>query len=414
MENSITKLWNKNFILYISALELSEIGTALLMFAIPIYILIETNNPALLGTVMTLSWLPYVLFTPIGGELADRFNKRHMIILFNFLIVVIIGLYIAFTGNVDALLISIVMLILITVLQSLQTPSFETTLYYIVPMDKLMKANSVTWVLAIASGVLAPVASGFMLSHFGLPFIIYASMFLFLAATLLNSCLKIPFAKSKKTTGILKNVMSGLKDSFKFIWYEQEVLKRATIGLFLYSLVLFPVLSMIPTVLINTVLGMSETRLGLANGFIAVGGILGVVILGRLGSKINITKLTHLLVTSSIMLLLTITAFMMISNDLLAFAIITFGSLLVNTILVMFSLNYFTYLGQTTPEEIVGKVMAFAMTIMMLGGTLAQFTVGRLFNIFSGNLAIAALILPIIVLIFSFTTVIKDEKAIRS
>ena len=412
MENSITKLWNKNFILYIIAFEFAQIGTSLLMFAIPIYILMATNNPALLGTVMTLSWLPYVLFTPIGGALADRFNKRHIIILFNFLIVVIIGLYIAFTGNVDALLISIMMLIFITVLQSLQSPSFETTVYYIVPMDKLMKANSVTWILAIASGVFAPIVSGFMLSHLGLAVIVYASMFLFLVATLLNGFLKIPFVKPEKTTGLFQSVISSLKDSFKFIWHEQEVLKRATIGLFLYSLILFPVLSMIPTVLINTVLGMSETRLGFANGFIAVGGILGVVILGRLGAKINITKLTHLLVVSSIMLLLTIIAFMMISNDSMAFAIIIFGSLLINTLLVMYSLNYFTYLGQNTPEEIVGKIMAFAMTVMMLGGTLAQFIVGQLFNLFSSNLAMAALILPIVVLIFSFTTIIKEEKAV--
>jgi len=407
MENSVTKLWNKNFIIYISAFELAQIGNSLLIFAIPVYILIATNNPALLGTVMTLSWLPYVLFTPIGGAFADRFNKRHIIVLFNFLIAVAIGLYIVFTGNIDTLFISIVMLILITVLQALQSPSFETTVYYIVPMDELLKANSVTWVLMLASGVLVPIITGFMLLHLGLSVIIYMSMFLFLAATLLNCFLKIPFAKPEKTTGLLKDVIGGLKDSFTFIWHKQEVLKRATIALFLHSLILFPVLSIIPSVLINSVLGMGETRLGFANGLIAMGGILGVIILKKLGSKVNITKLTHLLVISSIMLLLTVGAFMMTSNDLLAFGIIIFGLLLINTVLVMLSLNYFTYLGQSTPEEMVGKIMAFAMTAMMLGGTIAQFAIGRLFNLFGDNLAMAALILPVIVLIFSFTTVIK-------
>jgi len=98
------------------------------------------------------------------------------------------------------------------------------------------------------------------------------------------------------------------------------------------------------------------------------------------------------------------------SNDSFAFAIITVGLLLVNTVLVMFSLNYFTYLGQSTPEELVGKIMAFAMTIMMLGGTIAQFIVGRLFNLFGDNLAMAALILPIVVLVLAFATVIKEEK----
>ena len=410
MENSITEFWNKNFILYIIAFELAEMGSALLRFAIPIYILMATNNPALLGTVMTLSWLPFVLFTPIGGVLADRFSKRHIIILCNFLIAIAIGLYIIFTGSSDTLLISIGMLILVTVLQSLQSPSFETAVYFIVPMNQLMKANSVTWILMIGSGVLAPIIAGFMLSHLGLSVIIYTSMFLFLTATLLNFFLKLPFVKPEKTTGLLRSVADDLVTSFKYIWHEQEVLKCATIALFLYSLILFPVLSIIPPVLINSVLGMSETRLGFAQGLISVGGVLGVVLLGRLGPRVNITKLTHLLVISAITLLLTTVAFMAASNDSFAFAIITVGLLLVNTVLVMFSLNYFTYLGQSTPEELVGKIMAFAMTIMMLGGTIAQFIVGRLFNLFGDNLAMAALILPIVVLVLAFATVIKEEK----
>ena len=410
MENSITKLWNKNFIIYITAFELSQIGNTLLWFAIPIYILMATNNPALLGTVMTLSFLQHVLFTPIGGAFADRFNKRYIIVLFNFLIAITIGLYIVLTGNFDMLFMTIVMLILITVLQALQSPSFETTVYYIVPMDKLIKANSVTWLLAIASGVFAPIVAGFMLSHLGLSSIIYASMFFYLAASILNNFLKIPFEKPEKSAGLVKSIINSLTDSFKFVWYEYKVMKRATIGLFLHALILFPILTTIPTVLINTVLGMNETRIGFSNGLIAVGGIFGVIILGRLGDKINVTKFTHLLVISSIILLLTIGAFMLTSNTWLAYAIITFGSLLINTVLVMFSLVYFTYLGQNTPEEMVGKIMAFAMAFMLLGGTLAQFAIGRFFNLFSNHLPLAVLILPVIVLIFSFATVIKEEK----
>jgi len=412
MENNVTKLWNKNFIIYITAFELSQIGNTLLWFAIPIYILMATNNPALLGTIMTLSLLQHVLFTPIGGAFADRFNKRHVIVLFNFLIAITIGLYTVLTGTFDMLFMTIVMLILITVLQALGSASFETTVYYIVPMDKLIKANSVTWLLAIASGVFAPIVAGFILTHLGLNFIVYMSMFFYLAASVLNNFLKIPFEKPEKTTGLFKSILDSLKESFKFVWYEHKVMKRATIGLFLHALILFPILTTVPTVLINTVLGMNETRLGFANGLIAVGGIFGVIILGRVGDKINITKFTHLLVISSVILLLTIGAFMLTSSNIrLAYAIITFGSLLINTVLVMFSLVYFTYLGQNTPEEMVGKIMAFAMTFMLLGGTLAQFVIGRLFNLFSNNLPLATLILPVIVLIFSFTTIIKEDKA---
>jgi|GEM_PF-2354714 len=410
--NTETKFWNKNFILYVIAFELAEMGHSLLSFAIPIYILIVTNDPTLVGTVMTISWLPFALFLPFGGVLADRFSKRKVIVLCNFLIAVAIGGYMIGTGNTDVLLLSVMMLVLMTILQSLQSPSFETVLYEIIPMEELMRANQVTWILMIGSGVLAPIIAGWLLSHFGLNVIMSVSMTLFLGATCLNIFLKIPFEKTQATKGIFSVITSDLKASFKFVWFEDEVLKKGTIGLVLYSLVLGPVVGIIPPIFINAILEMNERVLGFAQGLIALGGILGVMLLGRLGERVTAKKLSHLLISSSVTLIATTLIFMLVPSRGMAFVVLIFGSLAVNTILVMFSLNYFTYLGQNTPEEMVGKVMAFAMTVMLLAWSLAQFIVGRLFNLFENNLALAALVLPAIVLCLAFTTIVKEEKTV--
>jgi len=401
VDTTINKLWNKNFIMYVIAYELAEMGSSLLRFAIPIYVLLGTGNPALLGTVLTLSWLPYVLLSLPGGLLADRFNKRHIIVLSNVLIVAANSIYIILIGNFDSFFISIVMLVLMMVLQSVQSPSSESSVFFIVPMDKYVQANSVTSVLIIGSGILAPIIAGFILSQLGLNAIVYGSLFLFIISSLLYGVLKIPFVKPEKTSGFLEAVAVDIKSGFKYIWHEQKTLRYATIGFFLYSLIFFPSSALIPSILIYNILGLGEASIGLSQGFIQVGGVLSAILINLFRSKINITKLTHLLVTGAVIQLLTLIAFILVSSELLAFIIITVGLFLSTTVLNMVSLSYFPFLAENTPEEIIGKIMAFGMTVMFSGASISLFTVGRLFRLFSNNLVIAALVLPILVITVS-------------
>jgi len=296
-----------------------------------------------------------------------------------------------------------------TSLQSLQSPAFETIVYQLIPMEQLMKANQVTWVLMIASGVLAPMLAGLMLAHLGLTSLMIASSLLFLLAAGLNSQLKISFKKTKQEQGIFRTSWADFKSSLRYIGREDEVLKRSTIGLFLYALLLFPILTLLPAVLIHQRLLMGEASVGFAQGFIMIGGVLGVLLISKIGKQVTIQKSATLLTVSSILMLLTLVLFGLTEHRGLAYGILLVGSLLVNTTLVIYSLNYFTYLGHRTDEQMVGKIMAFAITVMMLGGTLSQFALGRFFEIFSENLALAGVILPFVVLLFSFTIRIKTK-----
>ena len=404
-----TKLWNKNFIKYILAYELAEIGTALLTFAIPIYILIATNNPALLGTVFTLNLLPYILITPIGGLLADRVNKKSVIVVSQFLIVFIIAIYVLITGSFNAHFISVGLLFLMTTLQAIQGPSFETVLYSIIPMDDLMKANSVTYVMMIGSGVIMPILSGFFLRNLGLEFIVYVSLILFLLSSVINASMKVKFEKTEKVeTDFFKAAIDDFNAGFKYVLKENTNLKRATIAMFLYALLITPALNLVPSVFIINGLGMDESNLGLAQGIIALGGILGILIQRKFGEKVNVSKLPKMLLIMSVISIFTSILFLLTSGTL-AYVLIIIGITFMNIFIMMFSLIYFTYLGTDTPSEIVGKVMSFAIVIMTLGGAIAQFTVSRLFNVVGDNLALAALALPIVVLVLVAFMVVRDK-----
>jgi sugar phosphate permease len=276
-----------------------------------------------------------------------------------------------------------------------------------------MQANSVTWILMLGSGVAAPIVAGFLLRSFGLNVIVYTSIAFFLLSMLLNSFIKMPFTKPEKCkVGLLKLIVNDTKEGFNYIFHENKTLNKATVGLILMALILGPVLFFIPPVFITNILELDETRVGLAQGIIAVGGIAGVLLLGVLGEKINVGKFRILLVISALILIATAGLFSLTSNVLHAYLILVIGLFLINGLMAMGSMVYFTYLGQNTPEDIVGKIMAFAMTVMFTAYTIVSFLSGHLFDLFSSQPAISMMILPIAALILSPLVKINTETNI--
>jgi len=85
MGSAHIKLWNRDFLLLIFVGQVTSLfGNAILRFALPLYILELTESPALFGMVSALSFLPMVIMSPIGGIIADRVNKKWVIVVLDF------------------------------------------------------------------------------------------------------------------------------------------------------------------------------------------------------------------------------------------------------------------------------------------------------------------------------------------
>ena len=85
---------NKNFILIIIGQIISLFGNAILRFALPLYLLGQTSSALLFGLVSACSFLPMILLSPVGGMIADRVNKRNIMVILDFSTA---GLTLAFT-----------------------------------------------------------------------------------------------------------------------------------------------------------------------------------------------------------------------------------------------------------------------------------------------------------------------------
>ena len=75
------KLFSKDFTLVLIGQIISLFGNATLRFALPLYLLNLTGSSALYGTVTACAFIPPILLSPIGGMIADRANKRNVMVI---------------------------------------------------------------------------------------------------------------------------------------------------------------------------------------------------------------------------------------------------------------------------------------------------------------------------------------------
>ena len=94
MKQTQAPIFRRDFTLVVIGQIISLFGNAIVRFALPLYLLRETNSPALFGVVGAVSFIPAVLCSPIGGVVADRVNKRNIMVALDFFTA---GLILAFT-----------------------------------------------------------------------------------------------------------------------------------------------------------------------------------------------------------------------------------------------------------------------------------------------------------------------------
>ena len=97
MENTRTApagtIFRRDFTLVVIGQIISLFGNAILRFALPLYLLRATGSSALFGMVTAASFLPMIVLSLLGGVLADRVNKRNILVALDFSTAALIAVF---------------------------------------------------------------------------------------------------------------------------------------------------------------------------------------------------------------------------------------------------------------------------------------------------------------------------------
>lgn len=381
-----TKLFRRDFTLVVIGQIISLFGNAILRFALPLYLLRETGSSTLFGVVTACSFAPMVVLSLIGGVLADRVNKRNIMVGLDFSTAIIILLFYFMLGKIPAVPLLIVVLMLLYGISGTYQPAVQASVPLLVTKEKLMAGNAVINQVNTLSGLLGPVIGGIMFSIWGINPILFLSAGCFVFSAIMEIFIQIPHEKRLREVGVFEVIGIDLKDSYQFVKTEKPIFFSVVFLVSIFNLVLSAVMIVGTPILITQVLGMSDTMYGFTQGALALGGLCGGILTAIVSEKLKLQKSYVLLLVCSASV-----GIMGLSLFLNMPAIVTYWAITLMSFIAMgastlFMVQIYTMVQMQTPPALVGKIMAALISIAMCGQPIGQAIYGVLFDVFAAHI----------------------------
>ena len=383
-------IFSKDFILVAIGQIISIFGNQILRYAIPLYLLNQTGSSALFGTIMACSFISMTLFFPIGGIIADRVNKRNIMVILDFCTA---GLILAFgilLGKMDIVpLVAVTMLILYGI-QGAYQPAVKASVPILVGTKHIMKANSIVDMINSVASMAGPVIGGLLFSVLGIKPILYVSVACFFVSAVMEIFIHIPFEKKKAVGNIFVVGFNDIKDSFNFIFRKRPVLWRISLVFTSSNLLLTSLILIGLPVIITQNLGftpeVANQLYGYSQGVIALGAVLGGLLAGVLSSKFTSKMSPMILIGCALCVLLPGIALHVRIAQIGIYIVLSISSGLLLILHTLFQIQMMTYLQLLTPKELIGKVISCFMCVVMCTSPLGQFIYGIVFEHIGSNI----------------------------
>lgn len=282
-----SKLFTRNFTFLILGQVSSLIGNFSLKFALSMYILEETGSASVFAGLLALAMLPTVLLSPFGGILADRANRRNIMVSLDLLsgLSVLIASF-AIPSEYDIIAIGALLLIL-SVLGAFESPTVQACIPQMLSGDNIIKGNAIVSQIASIASLITPFSGSIFYTVLGIRPVFYAAVVCFLMTAFLECFIRLDYKKSRQKTGIARIIKEDFSVSIHFLRFQQPgilklLLLAGSVSLFVSGIVVigFPYL-------VRTVLGLSAGHYGIAESAMGIASVSGSLLVVLLAEKLR-------------------------------------------------------------------------------------------------------------------------------
>ncbi|MBL4930600.1 MFS transporter [Clostridium paridis] len=394
---------NKNFIIVVIGQIISLFGNAIQRFCMSLYILNLTGSAAIFSGILAISTIPYILFAPIAGLLADTVNRKKIMVCLDFFSAALMSIYslILISGKDNTIIVAIVMFML-SIIYTLYTPSVTACIPQIVEKEQLASANGVIQQVGYVVNLAAPIAAGLLYSFIGIKIVVILNAVSFLISAIIELFLDIPNLEIKqKFKNPLFESIKEMKKSFIYLKEKKKVVLGAIFSYALTNIFVVPVLSVVSPYFINVKLNMPSSIYGYIEAIFVLGMIIGGMLITFRPRSFKM-KMIHRTMYPMIIAMVTmgIAAGLSTDNKLITLGLYSIGGLGIMLSLSLSNIISLTYIQQEVREDMLGKVSAFSTAVATASVAPGQVIYGQLIDI---NLGISTIL--IITFIFSIGVV---------
>lgn len=319
-----------------------------------------TNSPLLLGFVTFAATLPNILFSLFGGVIADRLNRRYLLIGTQAIYMstaTILG--ILTTLHVIAVWHIILFALINGLFSSVGFPAWQAFIGDLVPSDELKQGIALNSMQFNMSRMVGPAIGGLSIGIFGIAGSYYLNAASYLAV-LFPLVLMHPVIKVRKSER--ESIWRGLGGGLSYV-RKRPFIQVLLLLQFSIAFLVFPYATLLP-VFARDIFHIGAPGLGLLNAMSGLGALGGSLTLVMLSQRMQRGGRVLLLLTGAGGLACLAFSFMPVVSLSLLLLIVLGGC----TVMSMTVTN--TTLQLSAPEELRGRVLSIWV---LVGSGLAPF-----------------------------------------
>ena len=366
--------WARNTVLFVTGQTVSLFGSMIVQFTVMWHITLETRSGMALGLFMLAAFGPQGVMSIFGGVLADRLDRKKLIIAADSLI--------AATTLILAILMSIGLTDLWLILTAVairsvgagvQTPTVQALIPQIVPQEHLMRINGIFQTINSAMALLAPAAGAAIYASADIIAAFYLDVLTAVLGIGLLLFVGVPTvqANGDKRQSYRRELVEGM----------HYIRSNPLIRWLLLILTLFFLLSQAPAMVVSPLLiaesfSTEPWKLAVMQMLLSIGTMLGGILVATLLAKNS--RIGLLLGSAYAVAAFTVT--LGLSPNLWLYYLFTF---LFGVAAPAFSAPFMTLIQQTVDPEMLGRVFSYVSIAMTLSTPAGVIIFGPLADVVS-------------------------------
>jgi MFS family permease len=273
--DTIRSLRHRNFQLFFSGQLISLIGTWMQNVAQSWLVYRLTGSSLLLGTVSFAGQIPVFPMAPIAGMVADRWNRRTIVIITQTASMILAFILAALTLTNRITVWEIVALAAaLGTVNAFDIPARQSFLVEMVGRDDLMNAIALNSSIFNSARIIGPAIAGLLVAGIGEGWCFFANAVSYIAVIIGLFMMKIPVRQAERA---IKSAFDHIAEGFRFV-RKTAPIRSLMLMLGLVSLVGMPYTVLMP-VFAKNILHGDATTLGVLGSAAGIGALVGALTL---------------------------------------------------------------------------------------------------------------------------------------
>jgi len=365
-ENVVPARLGRSFRWLLSATVINNIGDGIAISAGPLLVASQTRDPFLVSMALLSQYLPVLLFGVLGGTIADRVDRRRMVVVVDLARAVVLSVLVitVVSGNVNIAVV-LATLFLLGTAETFADSASSALLPGLVDRNDLGIANArLQGAFLVTNQLVAPPIGAFLFAAgMALPFATNAACFA-LGAVLISRVVASASHELREQSSLRAEMVEGIR------WLlAHPPMRTLALTIFTFNVTFGAAWSVLVLYAIER-LGMDEVGFGLLTTATAIGGIIGVLSYGRLERRFSLADIMR-----AGLIIETLTHLSLALNTVPAIALATF---------VVFGAHEFVWGTTSTvvrqravPDELLGRVGG-VYRVAIMGGLVIGTPIGGL------------------------------------